>query len=189
MCSYAETHLPEHMRFNKVARFIRFLFMPISLMGLILQLNTVPELGEIQDTCQIRNTCYSHCTNDNFPYLMCEFQEFALTYNQNEYTQFFKYPNPHKTHNTEDTEGGLMHTFEFCEEQIERNSQFPYSEIEPERQWRVHTCFKGCRKEGEVDPAITLDERPICDDDQNREHDSILCLTPETECEIFVKNT
>lgn len=82
-----------------------------------------------------------------------------------------------------------MHTYSFCEAQIELNSEFPYSEIEPDRQWRVHRCYEGCRKEGVEDPAITLDERPVCDDNENKEGESILCLTPENECEVFVKST
>jgi hypothetical protein len=68
--------------------------MPICLFAVILQLNTYPELKEISDTCQLRTTCFSHCTNDNFPYLNCDFINLGLTYNNNEYNQFFVYPNP-----------------------------------------------------------------------------------------------
>jgi hypothetical protein len=35
---------------------------------------------------------------------MCEFQELGLTYNQNEYTNFFKYPNPQAVHENADDE-------------------------------------------------------------------------------------
>ena len=100
------------------------------------------------------------------------------------------YPNPKITHisSTTDLNEERTESYKFCSDQIAMNNVYPFSEIHPERQWRVHTCFEPCRVEGEVDPAITKDERPICGEEHNK-NSEILCLAPETECEIYVKKS
>ena len=44
---FEETHLPQHMRLNSTQRFIRFMFMPISLFGFLLFLNDAPEFQAV----------------------------------------------------------------------------------------------------------------------------------------------
>ena len=44
-------------------------------------------------------------------------------------------------------------------------SEIQFSVIDPERQWKVHTCFKEC-KEANEDKAFISDNRPLCDKDK-----------------------
>ena len=91
---YDERHLPDHMQLKFSQRLIRFLFMPISLLGCIFIMNYSPNFDEISELCYKRNVCYSYCTNDNFPRLSCDNIQVPITYNGNEYLNFFRYSDP-----------------------------------------------------------------------------------------------
>ena len=91
---YEESHLPHHMRLSLGGRIIRFLFYPICLAGSVMFLNNYNEFKTMKNYCAERNKCFSFCTSDNFPDLLCKSVEVDITYNNNEYKEFFTYPNP-----------------------------------------------------------------------------------------------
>jgi hypothetical protein len=68
---------------------------------------------------------------------------------------------------------------------IEENALTPFSEKEPDRMWRTHTCFKPCRGPAECLLGYEDDSRPECTK-ENRD-DGILCVMPQSECENYVK--
>jgi hypothetical protein len=68
---------------------------------------------------------------------------------------------------------------------VQLNPLYEWSQIDKERQWRVHTCFDACRPANaeEVDSGFTKDDRPICTDDSPKD---IICLDPfENACEVY----
>jgi hypothetical protein len=78
--------------------------------------------------------------------------------------------------------------------QLELNPTYPFSEIEIDRQWKVHTCFESCKDPNSEDLAFTQDERPICgeiiDGKEYKLDDGILCLEPQkNDCEIYVSTS
>lgn len=86
------------MRFGRFLRTVRFFFMPISLLAIILNMDRNEEYHTVEEYCHVRNECLSYCTNDNFPEINCKFQDVSLTYNGNEYSKFYTYKNPKITH-------------------------------------------------------------------------------------------
>ena len=77
---------------------MRFMFAPISLLGLLMVMNLRKEFYTIEDTCKARDICFGFCTQDNYPDLSCVDKEIELTYNGNAYKHFFFYPNPDIDH-------------------------------------------------------------------------------------------
>lgn len=73
--SFEEKHLPEHMRFGKCARFVRFMFYPICLIGIVMLLNLSPIFNTVHELCQLRRECMYYCETDNFPMLTCQQKE------------------------------------------------------------------------------------------------------------------
>jgi len=71
---------------------------------------------------------------------------------------------------------------------VRLNPLYEYSQIETDRQWKVHSCFDSCRPDpndpdAEIDTGFTVDERPICTEDSAKD---IICLNPfENDCEVF----
>ena len=122
------------MRLNFTQRLIRFLFYPISLFGCVLILNYAPEYKEIEELCQNRDICYSHCTSDNFPSLNCEQLTTTLEYNGNVYENFFKYPNPKSL--TESVGGLTAKKFELCKDLVEENSIYGHYDMSPDNSER-----------------------------------------------------
>jgi hypothetical protein len=88
------------MRLSFQKRLVRFLFYPVSLMGVIMLLNWDFRYEMIQDLCHRRSQCFSHCTSDNFPSLSCRETTVNIRYNGTEYSRFFEFPNPNKRHAT-----------------------------------------------------------------------------------------
>ena len=78
---YEEKHLPQHMRLTFNQRFWRFLFMPITLFACVLILDDASQFKTTDELCQLRNECYSYCTYDNFPALLCDEVSYELEYN------------------------------------------------------------------------------------------------------------
>jgi hypothetical protein len=166
--------------------------MPISLLAIILNMDRNISYHKVEEFCHVRNECLSYCTNDNFPELNCEFQDVNLEYNGNKYDKFYIYSNPkvtHAEHLSDYDIDSLESNYDHCTKQLDLNPTYPFSEIEKDRQWRVHSCFESC-KDPDVslrDPAFTVDERPECDDGENKLENGILCLQPHNnECEIYV---
>ena len=95
---FEEKHLPSHMRLSFSKRVLRFLFYPISVMGIINLMNWDSRYLMIEDMCQKRNECFYSCTNDNFPSLTCVDKEVNISYNGTDYSEFFQYNNPATTH-------------------------------------------------------------------------------------------
>jgi hypothetical protein len=75
-------------------RFVRFMLMPISLLGCVMVLNFSPTFIDIANLCTHREECYAHCNKDNFPLLTCDRTDFELTYNGNFYNRLFVYKDP-----------------------------------------------------------------------------------------------
>jgi hypothetical protein len=72
--------------------------------------------------------------------------------------------------------------FEHCKKLQESYKDIPYSETEPDRQWRVHTCFKEC-KEVNDNKAFIKDNRPVCEEGKNY---GLICLDPKDNvCENY----
>jgi hypothetical protein len=46
-----EIHLPEHMRVGKIARIVRFMFYPLTMVASIMYFNDYPEFVEIGELC------------------------------------------------------------------------------------------------------------------------------------------
>lgn len=84
------------MRFGKSARFIRFLFYPICLLGIIMLLNMSSNFDTVQELCKLRAKCLYYCQTDNFPILSCAEKELEIVYKGNTYDKFFYYPHPGK---------------------------------------------------------------------------------------------
>ena len=67
---------------------------------------------------------------------------------------------------------------------------FPFAKTEPDRQWRVHSCFEHCRpnpdtQSDKVDKAFTVDNRPICKDDADIAK-GLICANPyDNTCEVL----
>ena len=162
------------MRFETAWRVVRFLFYPISLFGCVMILNWSSNYDLVSGICDERNVCKSHCTQDNFPLLTCAKQELKVTYNGNDYDDFFFYPNPDKNkiflehlkeieiYEEAHKEKEAVHKhYQECLDTLELNEQHPYAELDPTRQWRVHTCFESCREPGQ-ETGFTIDNRPEC---------------------------
>jgi len=81
--------------------------------------------------------------------------------------------------------------YKICHDISKLNADFPFSEVEPERQWRVHTCFELCKPTDPalIDDAFSVDERPDCLS-SHTDNDGMLCLNPyENECEVLQLKT
>jgi hypothetical protein len=94
-----------------------------------------------------RNECYSNCINDNFPNLTCYKENLTLTYYGNKYNTLYFYP---RTNNSK---------FNECLNYIDENPSIPFSLKEPDRQWKVHTCFKPCSATGDCLMGFEDDNR------------------------------
>ena len=91
--SFAEEHLPKHMRLNFVQRLIRFLFVPLCMAAVVGCLHWDGTYKEILDLCDQRNACFAMCLADNFPQLNCEVvRDTVIEYRGNVYENFFYYP-------------------------------------------------------------------------------------------------
>ena len=75
-------------------RLMRFLFAPVSLLGIIMLMNLKKEFYIIEESCEARDICFGYCTLGNYPDLTCVDRILDITYNGNEYKHFFFYPNP-----------------------------------------------------------------------------------------------
>jgi hypothetical protein len=79
--------------------------------------------------------------------------------------------------------------YEMCSKLIPMNPLYEFSDITPGKQWRVHTCFESCQIRDKVDPSITLDTRPFCDElgyDYSKGEREIICVDPLlNDCEVF----
>lgn len=164
--------------------------MPISLLAIVLNMDRNDKYHDVKQFCHVRNECLSYCTSDNFPELNCVFQDVKLTYNGNEYDKFYTYQNPKLTHadylDNSEIES-LESNYNYCIKTLDMNPTYPFSEIQSDRQWRVHSCFEICKDPNNVDPAFSVDERPVCDDRDNKLENGILCLQPHAnECETYV---
>lgn len=60
----------------------------------------------------------------------------------------------------------------------------PFSDKEPDRQWRTHACFPPCRSPGDCMLGFDDDDRPQCTK-LNRQ-DGIYCVMPQDSCEVYV---
>lgn len=160
------------MRLGAVNRVIRFLFGPLSLITIITLLNYYPEYKDINERCFKRDVCYSNCVNDNFPDLRCENAGLSLTYQGNVYSELYMYPTTESK------------TFTDCQALIADNPRTPYSQKDPGRMWRTHTCFKSCRGPAECLLGYEDDGRPECTKDNRGE--GIYCVLPDSACENFV---
>ena len=60
----------------------------------------------------------------------------------------------------------------------------PFSEKEPGRMWRTHTCFKPCKGPAECLLGYEDDSRDECN--KTNRHASLLCVVPESPCESYV---
>jgi hypothetical protein len=90
-----EIHLPEHMRLQPLARFIRFLFYPLSLICAIMYFNDYSQFARIEQLCHQRHACHSYCIIDGFPDNLCHDTEINIEYNGNKYKHFFQYIDPY----------------------------------------------------------------------------------------------
>jgi len=74
-----------------------------------------------------------------------------------------------------------------CEETINHNYKYQFSEKEPSRQWKVHSCFHPCKlKESEMEKGFTLDGREVCKDEKQRQN-GVICVNPSESCEIYTR--
>lgn len=70
---------------------------------------------------------------------------------------------------------------------MNHNPKYQFSEKEPNRQWKVHSCFSPCKKSTtEFEEGFTIDERPVCKDKKEREN-GIICVSPEEPCETYTR--
>lgn len=60
----------------------------------------------------------------------------------------------------------------------------PYSDKEPERQWRTHTCFPPCRSPGDCMLGFEGDMRPMCN--KTNKDDGVYCVMPTDDCEVYL---
>ena len=74
-----------------------------------------------------------------------------IEYNENEYKDLYHYP-----YDKSDD-------YETCEDYVDDNEDYPFSDLDTDRQWKVHTCFKDC-KELDADDVgdYQHDDRPVC---------------------------
>lgn len=105
------------MRLPFSQRFIRFLFVPITMMAALMLLNHTPVYRELAELCKRRDECFANCAVDNFPKLSCENSKVEIKYNGNFYKDFFVYPKV----------GNSTH-FEKCKAYITENPALPWSQ-------------------------------------------------------------
>ena len=76
-----------------------------------------------------------------------------------------------------------------CKSKININPYFPFSEVNPEKQWRTHICFDNCKPpagSSDIDPGFTIDKRPECDETTKNKDKEIICLQPyKNECQVL----
>ena len=72
-------------------------------------------------------------------------------------------------------------------EHVYQNQNTPFSEKEPNRMWRTHTCFDPCSSPADCLLGYDSDNRDECTS-QNR-NSGIFCVMPNDECENFVKES
>ncbi len=135
-------------------------------------------LDEPHNICLQRRFCLQSCQADMFPSLSCgDDPGIKIKYEGNEYDDFFIY---HAT-NSDD--------FSTCKDYVKDNPDYDYSREDPDRQWRVHTCFRSCKLQDDTE-EFEIDERPDCTRNEDSfgmeyyEYD-LLCVRPEDDCEIF----
>jgi len=119
------------MRLSRAKRIIRFLFYPVSLMGIIMLMSWDSRYEMIDDICQIRNECYYYCTSDNFPSLNCVEKEVRLQYNGTEYIDFFEYPNPTRVKHSLDLGSMIdeLSDYSTCKAYTQWNSKMYFQEV------------------------------------------------------------
>merc|ERR1740139_698428 len=149
---FKEDHLPRHMRLPFSQRFIRFLFVPITMMAALMLLNHTPIYRELAEFCKRRDECFANCARDNFPKLSCSKKKVKISYNGNLYEDFFVYPKI----------GNSTH-FEKCRNYIEENPNHRMAEGEGKpRQMQVHTCFESCKRPKDCLTGFNIDGREEC---------------------------
>lgn len=75
-----------------------------------------------------------------------------------------------------------------CHDLINENPNYPFTKQEPERQWKVHSCFEPCKQSATVlEEGFGKDGRDVC---KNEERDNgLLCVDPRETCEIYTNES
>ena len=65
--------------------------------------------------------------------------------------------------------------YDKCVRYSQENKNIPFSVTEPDRQWKVHTCFKECRDPNAGDEGFEVDTRKVCEAGKTY---GLICLNP-----------
>lgn len=68
---------------------------------------------------------------------------------------------------------------------MEDNEDYPFSTLDTDRQWKVHTCFKDCKDLTADDVAdYQRDDRPECGSGSDA-NTGLYCVSPDEDCETI----
>jgi len=163
---FPELYFPPYMRFGILKRIARFMFLPITLFAVLVALSFNTKQEDIQDLWDQREECLSKCQSDHFPDRSWDSVDYSLTFVGNKYDSFYVY-------NQQNSD-----LYQECKNLIPTSINVPYSNHDPDRVWRVQTCFNWCQDVGSNNSLFTDDTRPTWG--STNKDDAIICLNPKT---------
>jgi hypothetical protein len=178
---YNEYYIPKEMRLGQNMRFIRML-VTLCIYGMVVVATTSRDNTRYAMKCSERHTCRAACVELHFPEPRCQILKgTSITFDTNVYDELYRFDYMDSPL-YEGCEATVNHVPNVQKLQELREGQKKVPKIE--------VCFKACR-----DPSTDLDsssvalygddERPVCANLPTERQRDLLCVAPQSPCEVM----